>query len=203
MSEFNYKCTEEIFLRDIENHEMIIIKEDGIYRHIRFKDPKSFVYWFDIITWKGYLCVTGDIGCYVFSRIEDMFYFFNINQKDGSLFINPCYWSEKVQAESRFGNGIKRFSVDKFYENVRYYFDSQVEELEDYKQEELWCEVRKQINGDNEYECINQINDFCHDKINFWNFWELDNDEYTFNYIWICYAVVWGIKKYFEYKKGD
>ena len=28
---------------------------------------------FDIVTWPGYLCYSGDMGCFVFTRLPDMF----------------------------------------------------------------------------------------------------------------------------------
>ena len=33
------QCTEERFLRDVANHEMTIIRDEGVNRHIRFKNP--------------------------------------------------------------------------------------------------------------------------------------------------------------------
>lgn len=53
-----------------------MLHEDGIYRHIRFRQPGTMCMHFDLITWPGYLCYTGDMGTYVFTRLADMFEFF-------------------------------------------------------------------------------------------------------------------------------
>lgn len=49
----NRACTEQDFLKDVREHEMIVIRDDGVNRHIRFKRPQEGAYWFDIITWPG------------------------------------------------------------------------------------------------------------------------------------------------------
>lgn len=72
----NYECTEERFLKDVAKHEMTVIRDDGINRHLRFKNPNDSSYWFDLITWPGTLCIDGDCGTYVFKRTPDMFQFF-------------------------------------------------------------------------------------------------------------------------------
>jgi len=77
-----YQCKRERFLKDIKKHELKIIRDDGVYRHIRLKNPDSYAYNFDLITWPGYLCVTGDMGDWIFSRIEDMFNFFIMSDTD-------------------------------------------------------------------------------------------------------------------------
>lgn len=195
----DYKGIAGSFLCYVKDHEMIIIKNDGIDRHIRFGKPGSITYQFDLITWKLHLCITGDIGTYVFSRIEDMFNFFDHERNTtNNLVINPGYWSEKILSESVFGGGIKTFSVDKFHGKVEEYFDIVTEYLEVDDKKELWKEVKDQINGDDEWECVEQMRNFSHDKINFHDFWDYSCEEYTHNYILCCYAIVWGIKKYMK-----
>ena len=94
----DHECTEQMFLDDVKNHQISIIKDDGLHRFIRFKRPDSTSYWFDLITWPGFLCISGDCGTYVFSRTEDMFDFFKMRdgdfnkKKDRLLNINPRYW---------------------------------------------------------------------------------------------------------------
>lgn len=60
------------FLRDIQEHELTVIRDDGVYRHLRFQKPGTSVMYFDLITWPGHLCFTGDMGSYLFSRVRDM-----------------------------------------------------------------------------------------------------------------------------------
>ena len=89
-----------------DGHEMTILREDDLYRHLRFKKVDRSEYWFDLITWPGYLTITGDMGCYTFARNPDMFAFFNQNQ------INSSYWAEKCQNGARWE--LKEHSSDDF-----------------------------------------------------------------------------------------
>ena len=108
------------FLDDVKNHEIIIINNSDLHRHIRFKEPTTTNCYFDLITWPGHLCYTGDMGTYVFQRTTDMFAFFRQNYgRYHELKINPQYWAEKCISESRFGDGIKQYSRDKFEDAVK------------------------------------------------------------------------------------
>ncbi|STU51511.1 Uncharacterised protein [Klebsiella pneumoniae] len=64
------------FLIDTAFHRLEIIRDDGLYRHLRMQQPETSCYYYDVITWPGYLTVTGDMGTWTFSRIADMFDFF-------------------------------------------------------------------------------------------------------------------------------
>jgi hypothetical protein len=89
-------------------HEMTVLHDEGLYRHLRFRSPDTGVYWFDLITWPGCLTVNGDCGTFTFSREEDMFGFFRGRQ------VNPQYWAEKVRGETR----TRTYSEQRFREQV-------------------------------------------------------------------------------------
>jgi hypothetical protein len=74
------EITEEVFLKDVEKHEMKVLLDNGLYRHLRFAATGQYSWnqWFEIITWPGKLAYSGDMGTYVFERIEDMFEFFRV-----------------------------------------------------------------------------------------------------------------------------
>jgi hypothetical protein len=91
-------CTFERFEKHTAYHWMDIVRDDGENRHIRFQQRGTGVYHFDIITWPGKLCITGDCGTFVFRRLPDMFEFFRSTQRGR---INAQYWAEKVIAEGR------------------------------------------------------------------------------------------------------
>src|ERR1039457_99476 len=86
------EAARERFERDTAEHEMTVIHDDGLYRHLRFQKPGSWIYGYDIVTWPGYLAITGDAGEYMFARLPDMFEFFAGNDR-----INPQYWAEKLR----------------------------------------------------------------------------------------------------------
>jgi hypothetical protein len=110
----------ERFKRDTAKHRMIVLRDDGLYRHLRFVEhrfcndaeyrPNSSFYWFDLVTWPGTLVINGDCGSFTFSRITDMFEFFRSRYG-----INPQYWAEKVQGETK----VKSYSEDKFRQLVK------------------------------------------------------------------------------------
>jgi hypothetical protein len=101
----------------VRPHEMTVLHDDGLYRHLRFMSPDRSSYWFELITWPGCLTVRGDFGdAFTFARITDMFEFFRGRQ------INPVYWSEKVDG-GRARTTV--YSPDRFkqavWEHVRAY----------------------------------------------------------------------------------
>jgi hypothetical protein len=190
--------TREVFLDDIKNHKMKVIKDDGLYRHLHFSD-ETFSMYFELITWPEHLMITGDMGSYCFTRIEDMFNFF---RKDDD-YINTEYWAEKCISESVFGNGIREFDCEKFRENVLEYVKDFLElETKEDIPEDIMDEIYYLIHCDNEWECISTMNDFSSSKIEFIDFWENNCMSKTYHFIWCLYAIVWGIKQYDTYKES-
>ncbi len=116
----------ERFPRDIARHRMEIVRDDGLYRHLRFRrwedvldretrqptrrQEATGTYWFDVVTWPGHLAITGDCGSLLFARMEDMFEFFRRQR------INPGYWAEKVRASS---SPVKVYREEAFRDRVR------------------------------------------------------------------------------------
>lgn len=97
MSHYEKICSIERFSKDTATHEMTVLRDDGVYRHLRFKGPGSSAYCFDLVTWTGHLAITGDMGANMFCRLDDMFEFFRTDRLHGGHTINPGYWSEKLQ----------------------------------------------------------------------------------------------------------
>lgn len=194
-------CTEQKFLKDVEKHEMTIIRDDGVHRHIKFQEPGTSVHKFSFLTWPGYLCYTGDMGTFVFSRLEDMFKFFRGENQTEKLYINPDYWAEKLQAiDTR--SGVKEFDAQEFKKVVCEYHTNWVNEntLSKTEHKELWTAVNEVLKTaeEGEYEAmeaVRQFNcqNFCFDEL------YVDRVRiYTYHYIWCCYALAWGIKHYDE-----
>ncbi len=190
------KLTREIFLKEVESHELEIIKDEGPYRHLRLAKPRTSNQRFDIITWPGYLAYVGDMGDFVFTRFEDMFDFF----RSKKLEINPGYWAEKVVAQSVYGNGVKEFSVEDFHESVLSFVRDvlEVEADDSPLSEDIMDELRPLLHAEDEWECVAAIRDFSSDNIDFTDFWEHSCMHPTWHYIWCCYAIVWAIGRYDE-----
>jgi len=185
------KPTQESFLGDVKNHSMQILRDDGLYRHLVFSNRGSWCMRFDILTWPGYLCYTGDMGTFVFSRIEDMFEFF----REDSGRINPDYWSEKIQAADRC-DGYKEWSPDKFRRVIEYYLTERSEktapkELRQAVEEEVLSRV-----DDGQHEAYRAASEFEYEGFRFDDLWDHNFQEFTYRFLWCCYALVWAIKQY-------
>lgn len=216
--------TEAQFLKEVASHQMIMVRDAGLYRHVRFKKPGTGCMHFDLITWPGYLCYCGDMGTYVFSRLDDMFQFFRtdreFNRRDGkTLEINLCYWSEKLQAVdgTRSAASATEFDEDRFKEVVigdliSWIRDNRDKTTKDDRRE-LWDAVISEVicaDGDNGgYRKQIAAHDFSHHVNNgvgdfyFQDFWEHNLTRYTYRFVWCCYALAWGIKQYDEAKALD
>jgi hypothetical protein len=217
-----YQCTEENFLKDVAEHQMITLHDDGVYRHIRFKKPGTSCMHFDLVTWPGYLAYSGDMGCYVFCRLTDMFEFFRTDReykkRDGKkLAINLSYWSEKLQAVdgNRHSAGATEFSEEKFNRAVVEYLvewiRSNTHRTTKDERRELWDSVMADVidaDGDEGgYRKQAAAHDFNHSvneevrNFYFMDFLERDFTEYTHHFIWCCYALAWGIEQYDKQKE--
>ena len=207
-----YQNIKSDFLERIENHRIEVLLDNELYRHLRFKQPKTNSYWFDIITWPGNLCIRGDMGCYAFARIEDMFEFFVSETRD-PLFINPCYWAEKLQAINGNGLGdysIKEFSAKLFNENVRSILAQYLRynDLSRDQKKTLIQEVKEEIltlpEGSDQHDTICDALDFSFEgEYIFQDLWDYNCTQYKYHYIWCLYAIVWGIQQYVASKKKE
>ncbi|MDQ2069278.1 hypothetical protein [Natronospira bacteriovora] len=189
----------EQFLEHVKDHEMTIIEDqtNEPRRHLRFRTPGTVIMGFDLITWPGHLCITGDMGTYVFSRVNDMFSFF----RRDDLSINPGYWTEKVLAADRH-HGIEKFSLEKFRAAVVNDFRMAWEDQGFEGRMECWHELRNALldrHFDNGFEAVRAAMDFEHNGFNLQDFWENCVDQLDFGYLWNLYAIVWGIKQYYKH----
>lgn len=212
------QCTEAEFLKQVAGHEMHVLMDNGIYRHLRFKRPGTGCYHFDLITYPGHLVYSGDMGCYVFARLDDMFQFFRTDRehrhmRDGeTLAINLGYWSEKLQAvDSRSGHpGATEFCEDRFRRVINEYRVRWMRELKERgatKQERrgLWEEVDHSVLwvlDSGEHAAMQAARDFSEKvdgrRFEFNDLFDRSFIEYTYHFCWCCYAIAWGVQKYDE-----
>ncbi len=192
------------FLRDVSSHQMTIFRDEGEYRHLRFSRPGSSSYGFDLITWPGYLTVTGDMGTWTFSRVRDMFDFF-VGQEWG---INPYYWSEKLEVGIRSGRHdiAMEFDSEAFNEGLQSWLNDWLEWCPDYSsgdkkmRREAQAVIKElQTSGfSNEQEaCAAVYAETFPGDVSAYDILEgINCRRYTLHYLWICYAIVWGITRY-------
>lgn len=207
----SYECTEERFLKDVSDHVMTIIRDDGVHRHLRFSKPGTYCMSFDIVTYPDHLVYSGDMGCYVFSRLMDMFEFFRVQRRDEEptrLHINLGYWAEKLEATDR-PDGHKEYSADRFRRYVEHRLEAFRQKFaEEYEADpddtskfdalkEAVDEHVLSYADDGGFQAHQVLDQFEHEGRRwFTDTWEAHFDEYTFRFVWCCYALAWSIQQY-------
>src|ERR1700677_95577 len=118
MTETNIERVGKLFAIDTAQHEMTILLDEGLHRHVRFMRPRpgSSSYWYELITVPHALIFRGDYESLVFSRTEDMFGFFRSNPDRPAMRISPDYWAEKLTSDR---GCVKRYDQDKFEQIVK------------------------------------------------------------------------------------
>ncbi len=200
--------TEDSFLKDVENHKIKILHDDGVYRHIRFSNQGSSVMRFDLITAPGLLLYRGDMGCYEFERLHDMFNLFRNDKKEYHLKmgrkipINEGYWAEKLESIDK-DSGYKKYSSELFLETVERLAIDYLESNPDIDEDDFRWELTDEVLSKSEFEveAYHAASDFrFNDDEVFSDFWEITLTETAYRYTWACYAIVWGIDRYDEVK---
>ncbi|ABX49138.1 hypothetical protein Sbal195_1967 [Shewanella baltica OS195] len=197
--------TRASFLNDVAEHQLTILKDDGVFRHMELSQG-SFEHRFEITTWPQHLCISGDMGCYVFSRVQDMFCFFRQSGDDWG--VNASYWEEKVLAECKT-DGTREFDVKQADQRLEQFLQWFVEGLDPTKEEEAEAissatNAVKEFtqNRENaEWDVVYRLNNWDEEDAggmtldDFWDGWK---DRFTYRFIWCCYAIVFAIRQYDE-----
>ncbi|NUP46161.1 MAG: hypothetical protein HOW97_02430 [Catenulispora sp.] len=185
------KDAAERFPRETANHQMTILHDDGLYRHLRFAQPKpaSSSYWFDLITWPGSLTIRGDLGeSYTFSRLPDMFEFFRgpVGQ------INAHYWSEKLDNHR---DSAKEYSEEAFA-NVVWTYVRECGEGRRGLAKAIQQEIFDPGFCCDEQTARDALEGFEYQGFKIHDVWELSFHNYKWTFLWACHAIVWGIAQY-------
>lgn len=184
----------EAFLDDVKDHSIDIELDNGLFRSVRFKRPDSLACSFRLITWPGYLAISGDMGDYMFSRLQDMFDFF----RGEELKINAGYWIEKLRSVSCSGsNGglIKKFDPEGTAQNIEDLVsedESYAEDLEYY--DDLHEFLRAVSACSSDIEAVEVFKKAGLDSID--GYTDLFAYKLTFHTEWCLYAIRWGIQQY-------
>jgi hypothetical protein len=190
---------QDAFDRDVAEHEMTILLDQGLYRHLRFKRPNTGLGHFDVVTWPGSLAIGGDRDAFVFSRLPDMFEFFR--SPDGR--INPDYWSEKIidgrERAKRYSEDVAR---ERIWSAVRDEYQASGETAKGLAKavqegicDPYWCDSL--ACGDSARAAIDGFK-YGRDGYEFWfeDSWEWNLRDWDYHYLWACHAIVWGIRQY-------
>lgn len=198
----DYSQSAERFARETRHHEMTVLMDVGLYRHLKFMGPTgSDLYRFDLITWPNHLAIRGDGPSFMFSVFPtaDLFHLFKGSTSHGG--INPGYWQEKVLAGQ-----VKDWSEDKF----RNWLTQQAAK-DDARHPGLLDAVYAQIlfsdEHDTEYRGTAEyaVAAFSHGdyRLRLPDEWEQSFDDYSWEFLWACHAIVWGIGQYDAARKAS
>jgi hypothetical protein len=203
----------ESFDKMVDRHEMTVLLDQDGYRHLQFRHRRedgslTSMYGFEIITWPWHLTITGDLGHFTFSREQDMVGFFGADRYDGYS-INPGYWVEKLKG----AEDVERFSYDLFEQTVNELVNDWLEdrdlpedaaaELRSAIEDEVFGEVYETgpvgVAYDRLYNFTWQWNDPQSGQRHEFQFYDpsdLTFTDWTRQYLWCCYAIVWGLLRY-------
>lgn len=182
------------FLVDVSKHEMTVALDNGLYRHLVFRQPQNgWHLWFGIVTWPGYLTICGDMGTWTFARLPDMFTFF----RSAELKINADYWSEKLQHGTFGGREGAQVWDDNLFKSgllsqLTDYYGLEGEELN-----RVTAALREEVlSQDNKYDLLIAARDFEHEGFMFDPCELPSGKEYSYHFVWCLYAIVWAIQQY-------
>lgn len=182
------------FARDTAGHGMRVILDAGLHRHLMFFSSATSLHRFDLITWPNHLVIRGDGPNFMFSVFPtaDMFQLFRESSHDGG--INAGYWAQKVLAGQ-----VKDWSEEKF----RIWLASDAAAAEARYPGAVEA-VRRQILHSDEHSTEYRgtaeyaVASFEHGdyRLRLPDSWEESFEDYSWEYLWACHAIVDGIAKY-------
>jgi hypothetical protein len=194
------------FERDVARHQLTIERNEGVSRQLLFRKPGDSAYWFRLVTWPGALCISGDMGTYVFWRLHDMFEFFRGER------INPDYWAEKVQGPDA-RQMTTEFVPEQFraaaVRRFREWWADELNSKDDYvARRRCWDELRREVleyDQDGEVRALDAAYsfEFKHQPafgrmraFRLEDFYECNMRAHTFHFLWCCHAIRWGIEQF-------
>lgn len=198
----------EQFTKDTAEHQLEVLLDNGLYRHLSLRKLNTSNNSFSITTWPGYLCISGDMGCFTFQRTTDMFEFFRGAPGE----IAPGYWSEKVQAGAGSG-GARSITVEpdfsKYDKRMDEYLLDFIKELdasdpetsEKIEHAKEAVEDFKNQRENSEWDIVSRVNNWdshIAGGMELEDFWDNERslEKFQYHYIWCCYAIVHAIALY-------
>lgn len=183
------------FKRNTDGHQMTVLMENGLYRHLRFETPgKRGAYAFELITWPYNLVVkAGWTFHFDIDATPDMFNLFRKTSFPGE--INPGYWSEKVRAGR---DEIEGFDDDLFEQQVKQHVVDAIRSGD--APRGIGAEVTRDIFewGDISHEAgaRQELENFRYEGWNFGETQEWNFCDFTPGFLHSCHAIRHGIDLY-------
>jgi hypothetical protein len=195
----------ERVLSEIADHELTVLHDDGLYRHLRFMAPGSSFYWFDLVTWPGVLVINGDCGTFTFSRVRDMLEFF---ESDAGQ-INPHYWAQKLRGPTDGTRSAQTYDPETFERRLRAWARDATGkwgEHEEVYPHLLLGALEREVfrcpwwaewgTYDTEQDAHALLAELAEADVVGSETWEWDLRDWHWQFLWCCWAIVEGIKRY-------
>lgn len=189
---------------DTAGHELTVLHDDGLYRHLRFQRPGDSFYWYDLVTWPGVLCINGDCGTYTFSRIRDMLGFFESDRGR----INPHYWAQKLRGPIDGTRSAEVYAPDILEDRLRawardfangdyddepMYPDLLIGALErEVFARPFWSEFGTYDTEEQAHALLVELGEV----LPVGETWEWELRDWSWSFLWCCWAIVLGIEAY-------
>lgn len=206
-----YAGARRSFDENTSEHVMTVLHDEGLYRHLRFAQPGTGIFHFDIITWPGHLTISGDMGDgWSFGRIEDMFNFFRAGREPHR--INPSYWWQKMPHQLR--DAAKKYSAEEFRSIVKERAAEMREELSPTQRASFTAVFNREVLrfADEEHEAREALDVFEYEigedednparTLRFADNWDYDYQDWDFHFLWALFAIVHGIELYRAWKQA-
>jgi hypothetical protein len=128
LKDYEYPDIAKRFYKETQGHRLTILHDDGLYRHLRMRNPKDSAFWYDLITWEGNLVFRGDGTSYAFARDPDMFEFFRRGFHGGQIHVNADYWAEKLTSDR---DSVHGYQDDLFEKRLQEFVDEYAEDMDE------------------------------------------------------------------------
>ncbi len=175
----------EQFTANISEHELTVLHDDGLYRHLRMARPGTGIWGWSVVTWPGHLATSGDIGeGFIFTREPDMLGFFakggGYTYSDGAPQIDIRYWAEKL---TRGAQSVKTYSRDVFLQRVRDHIREERGSLSPWRRATLYEDAQDVP------ESPTLAHQWLDDAFPNCDTWEWDLADWDHHFLLACYAI--------------
>lgn len=165
---------------DLKDHVITVKHMDGMYRHWHCGKPGTSNQYFEIVTWPGSLCYTGDMGEFLFQRTTDMVAFMRNSA------MSHAYAAEKCVAHD---GRLREWREEVFEEELATcleYADGDEEQIAHVKKQIEW--IRDQICGDDpKQESMSAL--YQSGLVDGCDFPSCE--AFTYHFLWCLYAIKW------------
>ena len=188
------------FSHHVSNHVMGILKDDEVYRHLLFKDSKSDLHTFEIISWPNHLTINSTLGTYTVQEFDVNDVLEMLSKKT-----KPFYWG--ACRHTRFkDNFCLSLSHKKCEEICKSYLDAWFEDVDEMNRQQypdlylnIWSELGPIRNAETREKFVSEASKFNYEGFSFpKDIMEEDIMNYTHEFLWHCNAIYFGAKFYFK-----